>query len=217
MSERRVVIVDYGVGNLLSAQRAFVHCGGKVTLTENPQAVAAADRLVVPGVGAFGHCLRQLEARGLVDPVKSVVAAGRPMIGICVGMQMLFEGSEEFGRHSGLGFLQGWIKRIPSTDSSGIEHKVPHIGWNALSMPQEANSNRWSGTILDGVSPGAEAYFVHSFTAWPENAQHRLADADYGGRRISAAVQKDNIYGTQFHPEKSGPIGLMIIENFLKL
>src|SRR6516162_3339574 len=114
MSERRVVIVDYGVGNLLSAQRAFVHCGGKVTLTGNPQAVAAADRLVVPGVGAFGHCLRQLEARGLVDPVKSVVAGGRPMIGICVGMQMLFEGSEEFGRHSGLGFLQGWIKRIPT-------------------------------------------------------------------------------------------------------
>jgi glutamine amidotransferase len=217
MSERRVVIADYGVGNLLSAQRAFAHCGGEVVLTGDPRAVAEADRLVLPGVGAFAHCVRALETYGLIEPVKSFVASGRPMIGICVGMQMLFEGSEEFGRHLGLGFLTGWIKRIPDTDASGTEHKIPHIGWNALSLPEETNGDRWSETILNGVTPGTEVYFVHSYTAWPENAQHRLADVEYGGRRISAAVQKDNIFGTQFHPEKSGPAGLRIIDSFLKL
>lgn len=217
MSNRSVVVVDYGVGNLLSAQRAFARCGGEVSLSGDPRVVIAADRLVVPGVGAFAHCMRSLEACGLIDAVRTFAVSGRPMIGICVGMQMLFEGSEEFGRHPGFGFMPGWIRRIPDTDSSGMEHKIPHIGWNRLSIPSEVAGDGWCGTILDDVSPGTEVYFIHSYTAWPENIRHRLADADYGGRRISAVVQRDNIFGTQFHPEKSGPAGLRIIDSFLRL
>lgn len=217
MNGRRVAIADYGVGNLRSAQRAFAHCGARADLTSEPAAIAAADLLVLPGVGAFAHCMRSLEACGLIEPVKHFVASGRPIMGICVGMQMLFEGSEEFGRHSGFGFLPGWIKRIPDLNAHGEPHRIPHIGWNALSPPIESNDGSWSGTILDAVQPGTEVYFVHSYTAWPDNVQHRLADADYGGCRISAAVRKDNIFGTQFHPEKSGPAGLRIIDGFLKL
>jgi glutamine amidotransferase len=217
MTSPRVVIVDYGIGNLLSARRAFEHCGAEVMLTSDGAAVKAADRLVLPGVGAFASCIRTLSAHGLVEPVLQFAASGRPMIGICVGMQMLFDASDEFGENPGLCLLPGRIKRIPDSDRNGERQKIPHIGWNALTLPGEAPSNSWADTILDGLSPGAEVYFVHSYTAWPENPSHRLADADYGGQRISAVVRKDNIFGTQFHPEKSGPRGLAIIQAFLRL
>jgi glutamine amidotransferase len=138
------------------------------------------------------------------------------MLGICVGMQMLFDVSEEFGEHKGLGLLPGRIRRIPNIDASGQPQKIPHIGWNAVHPPREANTDRWSNTLLDGMRP-SDVYFVHSYTAWPDNATHRLADAHYGGQRISAAVQKDNVFGTQFHPEKSGAVGLRIIAQFLQM
>ena len=212
-----VVIVDYGVGNLLSAKRAFAHCGAEVVLSGDPDKISRAERLVLPGVGAFAHCMRQLQFSGLVEPLRQFISTGRPLLGICVGMQILFEGSNEFGQHLGLGLIPGVIERIPETDTSGAIHKVPHVGWNALRNPPEANDDRWSGSILKGFPSGGEVYFVHSFTAWPRDVRDRLADAAYGGRRISAVVQRENIYGTQFHPEKSGPLGLGIIESFLVL
>jgi glutamine amidotransferase len=212
-----VVIVDYGIGNLLSALRAFERCGAKVALTGDPERIAAADRLVLPGVGAFASCIGTLRERNLAEPVKQFAESGRPMIGICVGMQMLFDASEEFGEHDGLGLLPGRIKRIPDTDSEGQAHKIPHIGWNGLRAPIKAPDGLWEKTILDGVPQGSDVYFVHSYTAWPSNPAHRLADANYGGQRIAAAVRKDNLYGTQFHPEKSGARGLQIIQSFLAL
>lgn len=212
-----VTIVDYGVGNLLSVRRALEYCGARVALTELPKMVMKAERLVLPGVGAFGDCVAELKARGLDDGVRSFVDTGRPLLGICVGMQMLLDESEEFGRHDGLGLISGKVAAIPRTTVQGKLHKIPHIGWSALEMPENAENGLWKGTLLDDVAPAASAYFVHSFTAAPDNPAHRLADCHYNGRLISAAVRKNNITGTQFHPEKSGPVGLAIVSRFLSV
>lgn len=211
----RVLVVDYGVGNLLSVCRAFEACGATVELNGNPERIASAERLVVPGVGAFGDCMSELRRRDLIQPILEYVASGNPVLGICVGMQMMMRIGEEFGEHEGLGIAPGRVRAIPGTTSDGKPHKIPHIGWNALRKP--SSTTVWDGTILDGVAPGTTCYFVHSFTAEPESDEHRLADCDYNGRRISAALRVGNVYGTQFHPEKSGQIGLRILSNFLAL
>jgi imidazole glycerol-phosphate synthase subunit HisH len=213
---KKILIVDYGVGNLLSVGRAFEHCGATVTLSGDPAAIADAGRVVLPGVGAFGDCVNALRVRGLDQAVLQHVARQRPLIGICVGMQMLFDGSEEFGQHQGLGLIPGQVAGIPSTDSAGRPLKVPHIGWSPLVMPEAAGES-WDGTPLAGLKPGTAAYFVHSFHGQPVDLAHRVADALYGGRRITAAVRRGAVFGTQFHPEKSGPVGLAMLHNFLDL
>jgi imidazole glycerol-phosphate synthase subunit HisH len=210
---RRATIVDYGSGNVLSVRRALEYCGAEVTLANRPDMVAAADRLVLPGVGAFAECMRALEQRQLLQPVRAFAASGRPFLGICVGMQILFDESEEFGRNDGLGLVPGKVERVPPTGTSGQPHRVPHIGWAPLVLPEGRNG--WAGTILADVTPGDCTYFVHSYTGAPTNPLHRLADVDYNGCTISAAVVRDNISGTQFHPEKSGPVGLKIVSRFL--
>lgn len=210
-----VAIVDYGIGNLLSIARAFEACGVEPQLTSDPDYIRTASRLVLPGVGAFGDCMRALQQAGLADPVVDFAHSGRPLIGICVGMQMLFEASEEFGEHRGLGLLKGRVVRIPKTDTEGHPHKIPHIGWTDIDAPAGSAANRWNGSILGLLSGGTAMYFVHSFTAKPANPADRLADALYGGHVLSAAVRRDNISGTQFHPEKSGPAGLNVIRTFV--
>lgn len=210
----KVVIVDYGAGNLLSVMRAFQHLGVDIEFADRPEAVRTADRLVVPGVGAFGDCMAGLRRRGLVEPILEFCGRDRPFLGICVGMQMMFEASEEFGEHPGLGLLPGRVTAIPSTGADGRPHKIPHIGWNQLLRPEGTD---WTGTILEDLPPGAWAYFVHSFAGHPLDPRHRLADTDYDGRIISAAVRKGALFGTQFHPEKSGEVGLAILRRFLAL
>ncbi|MGM4906781.1 imidazole glycerol phosphate synthase subunit HisH [Tardiphaga sp. 866_E4_N2_1] len=210
-----VLVVDYGVGNLLSVCRAFEACGAEVELSGSASRIAAAKRLVVPGVGAFGDCMGELRKRDLVGPVLDYVSSGAPVLGICVGMQMLLEISEEFGEHKGLGILPGRVRAIPQAQPDGPSYKIPHIGWSELNKP--SSEVEWSSTILDGVAPGSTCYFVHSFTAVPVDDGYRLADCDYHGQRISAALQIDNVSGTQFHPEKSGETGLRILRNFLTL
>ena len=210
---RSVTLLDYGVGNLLSVSRALEHCGAEVTRSGDPEDVARAERLVLPGVGAFGACVETLASHGLIEPVKTYAASGRPLLGICVGMQMLLDYGEEFGRHEGLGLIPGHVEAIPPTDSAGQPHKIPHIGWNGLHRPNGAES--WHSPLFDAVPDGAEVYFVHSYTAVPSDPAHRLADCDYGGRTISAAVARDAVFGCQFHPEKSGPLGLAILDRFL--
>lgn len=217
MTKSRVAVVDYGVGNLLSVSRALEHCGAAVTMASDVKAVRGADRLVLPGVGAFGDCMAALVQRGLEDAVREVIAAGHPVLGICVGMQILLDASEEFGVHRGLGVIPGRVTPIPVTDTNGCPHKIPHIGWTSLEIPAGADAGRWRGTVLEGLAPGVAAYFVHSFTAEPIDSAHRLADSWYGGRRIAAAVQRDNLFGTQFHPEKSGPVGLSLLRRFTAL
>jgi glutamine amidotransferase len=211
----RLVVVDYGVGNLLSVCRAFESCGATVELTGSVERIATAERVVLPGVGAFGDCVRELERRGLARPIIDFIRSGRPLLGICVGMQMLMEVGEEFGEHAGLGVVPGRVRAIPSTGTDGARHKIPHIGWSELEKPTE--TTRWEGTILDGIPERSTCYFVHSFTAEPTEERYRLSDCHYDGRRVSAALRAGNVYGTQFHPEKSGEVGLRILRNFLAL
>jgi glutamine amidotransferase len=209
---RSVTVVDYGRGNLLSVARALEHCGATVTFADEPGPVTAAERLVLPGVGAFGDAMAELARRGLDEAIHAFAATGRPFLGICLGMQLLLDVSEEFGAHGGLGLVPGAVTAVPASGADGRPHRVPHIGWNAL---HPANGG-WDGTVLGGVAPGSSVYFVHSFAAHPDSESDRLADCDYDGVRIAAAIRRGAWTGCQFHPEKSGPVGLRIIENFVE-
>jgi glutamine amidotransferase len=215
MSEK-ITLIDYGMCNLLNVVRAFEHCGADVAITEDPVAARDAEKLVVPGVGAFSECIRELESRGFADAIRRYVDTERPMLGICVGMQMLFDGSEEFGEHAGLGIVQGRVRAVPNKTTVGESQRVPHIGWNHLVQPE--TGRQWGNTLLenfDGQQPAV--YFVHSFAAEPERESDRLADTVYGGHRLCAAVQRGNLMATQFHPERSGEIGLAITRRFVEL
>lgn len=214
---KKVTIIDYGIGNILSVKRAFEFCGAEVELTDMPDKVACAEYLILPGVGAFADGMKGLRQRKLVDAIHENTSKGHPFMGICLGMQMMLEESEEFGVHKGLGLIPGKVLVIPSTTIEGESHKIPHIGWNELRLPQTKTPDWWCGSILSNSMEGDAAYFVHSFTAVPTCSEHRLADVYYGGRLISAVIRKGNIYGCQFHPEKSGEVGLKIIRAFLQL
>jgi glutamine amidotransferase len=216
MSQPSVTIVDYGMCNLLNVARAFEHCGAQVTVTENPKDVASASRLVVPGVGAFSDSMKEVNARGFGDALKAYSQSAKPMFGICVGMQMLFDASEEFGEYAGLGILPGRVQAVPSLTKEGKPQRVPHIGWNHLIEPEEGRN--WVSTLLEPmVDIYPAVYFVHSFSAVPDVASDRLADCLYGGHRVCAAVQRDNLMATQFHPERSGDAGLALVQQFLHL
>lgn len=210
----KVTVIDYGIGNLLSVARAFEHCGADVELTDDASKIADADYLVLPGVGAFADGMSGLLGRGLIEPIKKFAAKERPFLGICLGMQMMLDQSEEYGANEGLGLIPGNVVAIPPVGIDGSQHKIPHIGWNDIEPPTGIT---WEKTILDRTSANSAFYFVHSFTAVPANHEYRLADASYNGQLISAAIKKGNLYGCQFHPEKSGEEGLKIITSYLVL
>ncbi len=210
---KTVHVVDYGAGNLFSVARALERVGGFAKMVTSPEEILSADRLILPGVGAFEPCMRHLRDAGLAEPIIEFAKSGRPFLGICVGMQMLFDYSMEFGQHQGLGLIAGLVSEIPTNDSAD-SRKVPHIGWAALQLPQSRNS--WARTVLAGLQPGhSSAYFVHSYSCVPDDPTHWLAEVDYAGFNICAAVQKENIFGFQCHPEKSSAAGLKILHNFL--
>ncbi len=212
---KTVHIVDYGAGNLYSARRAIEKVGGEARLTSDPGEIAAAERLLLPGVGAFASCIGALRASGLDAPIVDFARSGRPFMGICVGMQLLFDYSLEFGHHAGLGLIAGHAEGIPATDVAG-SRKVPHVGWSELRVP--ADRSDWSDTVLQDATPGAAAtYFVHSYNCMPDDPSCLLADADYDGFTITAAVMRDNIVGCQFHPEKSAGVGLRLLQRFLTI
>lgn len=208
------VLVDYGVGNLLSAKRALEECGAEVETTGDPARVADAERVVLPGVGAFGHCMKELELRGLKEAVLEFARRERPLLGICVGMQVLMDYGEEFSINDGLGLIPGSVSQIPKLDVAGHPLKLPHIGWSELKAP--AGRENWNSTIFDGLPNEPSVYFVHSFAARPKEQRDMLALVDYGGHDVVAAVARGHISGTQFHPEKSGRLGLSILSNFLR-
>jgi imidazole glycerol-phosphate synthase subunit HisH len=217
MAAKSVVVVDYGMGNVLSVCRAFENQGANVVLTGQAGEIAGAERVVLPGVGAFGDCMKALEERNLVEPILGFVGSGRPFLGICVGMQILMDGGDEFGGYPGLGLFAGRTVQIASQSPDGSTRKIPHIGWTPVGPPDGANDDRWAGTMFEGTSRSTPFYFVHSFTAAPLNAADVLASADYAGAHVTAAIGRDNVTGVQFHPEKSGPAGLALIERFLGL
>lgn len=215
MSTPEVAVIDYGVGNLLSVRRGFERCGAIVTVTSAPDEILSAPRVVLPGVGAFGDGMAGLRRQGLEDVVREVAARGTPLLGICLGMQMLLDESEEFGITAGLGLIPGTVVPVPATTADGRPQKIPHIGWNALVSPHAPD--RWSSPLLDEVRPAQDVYFVHSFMASPADPGHRLADCLYGGRPVSAAIARGHVYGCQFHPEKSGEVGLSVLRRFMTL
>lgn len=201
-----IAIIDYGVGNLFSVEKAFVKLGADVVVTSDAACIAAADKIVLPGVGAFGDCMKNLTASGLIPAILSAVHAGKPLLGICVGLQILFAGSEESPGVPGLGLLAGRVRKIRA---DGL--KIPHMGWNSLTMcPAEADID-----LFAGIHEGAYVYFVHSFHAEPEDPQILSAYTCYG-EQVTAAVAKGNIMATQFHPEKSGDVGLALLKNFIQ-
>ena len=213
MKTPEITVIDYGVGNLLSVSRGLEHCGAKVNISSDPEFILKSKKVILPGVGAFPNGMRALIELGLDIVIKEVVKNEVPLLGICLGMQLLLDESEEFGITKGLGVIPGKVVPIPNKSVDGEIQKIPHIGWNSL-VNLGAD---WQNTILQEVREGDAAYFVHSFTASPEKSEDRLADALYGDHKISAVIAKGNTTGCQFHPEKSGEIGLKILRNFVKL
>ena len=199
-----VVIVDYGAGNLRSVTRAVAHAGVKAAVTTDWRAIEDARALILPGVGAAADTMANLRSRELVEPIRAYIASGRPFLGVCMGMQALFDLSEEGGQHECLGVLPGRIVRFPQ----GLT--VPHMGWNTLYL-------RTAHPVFEGVEEGAYAYFVHSYYAAPADPSVVVAETEYGGVTFPAAVGRGNLLATQFHPEKSGADGLRLYANFLRL
>ena len=197
-----IAIADYGIGNLGSVQKGFRHAGAETVLTDDPAVLRSADALVLPGDGAFGATMDEIRRRGLDRPLLEAAAAGTPLLGICIGMQILFEESEEHGRHAGLGLLPGRVKRFDDTLT------VPHMGWNRLRWHQ-------AHPLGEGLPDGAHVYFVHSYYC-DAPADAVLAYSDYG-KDFPAIVGRGNVLGVQFHPEKSQAVGLRMVESFVRL
>ncbi len=202
-----IALIDYGISNLRSVQKAFEHLGTEATLVDTPDRIAQADRLILPGVGAFPAGLQGLRERGLIEPIRQAARDGKPLLGICLGMQLLFESSDEMGETQGLGLLPGKVARIGRQSSAVRGLKVPHMGWNQLDIVREH-------PLVRGLASGSYAYFVHSYAVYPDQREIVLATTDYGGA-FASIVGRDNVCGLQFHPEKSQAVGLKLLKNFL--
>ena len=200
-----ITIVDYGMGNLRSVQKGFEKVGAKAEVTQSADRIAGAKKLVLPGVGAFKDAMEHLEVAGLVEPIKDFLQGGRPFLGICLGLQMLFETSYEDGEHKGLGVFGGKVVRF----NLPHELKVPHMGWNQLRV-------RRAPPILADVPEGANVYFVHSYYVVPDDPDLVATETDYGGP-FTSMIWRDNVFASQFHPEKSQSVGLSILRRFSQL
>jgi glutamine amidotransferase len=198
-----IAIIDYGMGNLRSVQKGFERMGHEAVVTREPHTILDASKVVLPGVGAFPDCMRNLEEYGLIDAVKKSIASGKPFLGICLGLQLLFSESEEFGISKGLDVIKGRVIRFKMQDAS---LKIPHMGWNSVSIKRRPPA-------MADVTDGSHFYFVHSFHVVPEDKGVIATTTDYGIEFVSS-VWKDNVFATQFHPEKSQALGLSILKRF---
>ncbi len=199
-----IAIIDYDAGNIKSVEKAVISLGAETVITRDRETILNADKIILPGVGAFGDAMEKLKAYGLVDLIKQTVADKKPFLGICLGLQLLFESSEEAKGVEGLGILKGRIIHIPD---KGL--KVPQIGWNSLKFPNK-------GRLFKGIDEGAYVYFVHSYYLHADEPNIVTATTEYAAL-IHAAVEKDNVFACQFHPEKSSSVGLRILKNFIDL
>lgn len=215
-----VVVVDFGCGNLFSIANILEKMKANFIISGNSEMIARADKLILPGVGSFEGGMSELRRRNLIEPIMTHVREGKPLLGICLGMQLLMNRSEEFGQHEGLNLIGGEVikLRIPSENVSIF--KVPHIGWNQVNLPREddldgKDTALWKRTILENISHGSLMYFVHSYVVVPKDSKYKLAETEYGDNIFCSVINKDNIYGCQFHPEKSGRAGLNLLKEFV--
>ncbi|MDI7260403.1 MAG: imidazole glycerol phosphate synthase subunit HisH [Thermodesulfobacteriota bacterium] len=200
----RIVIIDYGMGNLRNVQKGFEHVGFEAKVSRNKKEIAGAYAIVLPGVGAFGDCMENIEKYGLIDPILRSIEKGKPYLGICLGLQILFSESEEFGYKRGLDLIKGKVVRFQADP----EHKVPHMGWNTIEKERKV-------PLLDGIESGNFFYFVHSYYVIPDEEKWNSTITHYGIPFVSS-IYKENLFATQFHPEKSQQKGLKILENFAR-
>lgn len=207
----KIVIVDYDVGNVRSMINAFKKIGIEPILSNKEDDIISADGVILPGVGAFAHGMENLNKYNLVNIIKKYTDSNKPFIGICLGMQMLLDESEEFSKTKGLGLISGKVIKLP-TQNSNYE-KLPHVSWNEI----KEKKTKWNHTILNNVEQQSDVYFVHSFIASLDNENEILSTTEYSDYEFCSSIKKDNIYGCQFHPEKSGEIGLKIIKNFVNI
>ena len=200
-----ITIVDYSVNNLRSVQKAFEHLGHQTLVTGDPRQIARAEKLVLPGVGAFGAAMSNLRSKQLAEPLIEAVSQGTPLLGVCLAMQLFFDWSEEMGLHSGLGLLPGKVEKL--AEEPGL--KIPHMGWSALGKARDSR-------LLAGLDEGAMVYFVHSYRVVPDEAACVIATARHGAE-FPAAIESGNLFACQFHPEKSSAAGLKILDNFARI
>ncbi len=200
-----IVVIDYGVGNLFSVEKALLQFSDDVVVTGKKELIQAADKLVLPGVGDFGECMSNLEATGLIPTIKECIAKGTPLLGICIGEQILFEGSEESPGAKGLGIFKGMVRKI---QAPGL--KVPHMGWNSVDFAEPRHP------LFANLGEHPYFYFVHSYHCVPEEGSIITATTEYG-EKLTAAVARGNVMATQFHPEKSGDVGLQVLKNFIEM
>lgn len=197
-----IVLIDYGVGNLYSVAKAAAFVGGDVKISSAAEDIKRADKIILPGVGAFGDCMKNLEATGLIPTIKAEISSGKPILGICVGLQILFAGSEESPNVDGLNVFNGLVRKIRAGDL-----KIPHMGWNSIKFSDSK--------LFAGLSGEPYFYFVHSYHAMPDDKNIITATTTYG-EEVTAAIEFENIFATQFHPEKSGDVGLHVLKNFVE-
>ncbi len=210
MSDQNVAIIDSGICNLFNIRRAFHSLGAEVLITRSEKDIEGASRLVLPGVGAFGAGMKSLYDHHLVEPIRTYIKTGKPFLGICLGMQMLLSHSEEYGLWDGLDIIKGKVRIFAPPVSGMASYKIPQIGWNYL----EPNGN-WQQTPLNGLGEKPYFYFVHSYIVVPDNITDCLAHTTYGRDRYCSVVRRNNITACQFHPERSGEVGLKLLRNFL--
>lgn len=207
----KISIIDYEIGNVKSIINALKKIGIEPLLTHDKETILTSDGLILPGVGAFAYGMDNLQKYGLIEVINNFVNTKKPFMGICLGMQMLMEESEEFGITKGLGLIEGKVIKLPIQNSN--YEKLPHVSWNEISKHNIA----WENTIFNNIQEQSDMYFVHSFVATPIHEENILSTTEYSDYRFCSAIKKDNIYGCQFHPEKSGEIGLKIMQNFVNI
>lgn len=208
-----IAIVDYEIGNLYSVQNGLKYIGLDSIITSDKKIIKNADALILPGVGAFGDAMKNMHSLGLIKPIKEFVETGKPFMGICLGLQLLFSRSEEFGNHEGLGIIKGRVVKFHSKNNGISSFKVPQISWNQIYSKEV----RWKDTEIDGIKNGEFMYFVHSYYVVPENVAEVLSVTNYEGIEYCSSIKKDNVFASQFHPEKSGLEGIKILSNFKKI
>lgn len=211
---KNVTVVDYGLGNLFNLVTALRVAGAEVCITEDPKKIENADRLILPGVGAFGPGMEMLRGKLLEPAIRQFKNSGKPLLGICLGMQFLMDESEENGFHRGLGFIPGRVVRFNPEQGGKSICKVPQMSWNALSK-NEFSSRTWNDSVLRNISPGVNMYFVHSYYVETVSASDTIAYSEYCNQRYSSVVGHENVTGVQFHPERSAADGLKLLKNFL--